>query len=103
MLLAETRLNITMTDSSLFPQSKEASLPLLRLICGLVLTDHCNTYSVSNHLTPGIEKLIFTVSEETNFIVFHSKNITITSRTINERLKVSFSFKSCLSNVEPFY
>lgn len=36
----------------------------------------------------GIEKLIFTVSEETNFIVFHSKNITITSRTINERLKV---------------
>lgn len=36
----------------------------------------------------GIEKLIFTVSEETQFIVFHSHNITITSRTINERLKV---------------
>ncbi len=28
----------------------------------------------------GIEKLIFQVTEETNFIVFHSKNITITSR-----------------------
>jgi hypothetical protein len=36
----------------------------------------------------GIEKLIFRVTEETNFIVFHSKNITITSRTINERLNV---------------
>nr|XP_040569452.1 endoplasmic reticulum aminopeptidase 1-like isoform X3 [Lepeophtheirus salmonis] len=36
----------------------------------------------------GIEKLIFTVTEETQFIVFHSKNITLTSRTINERLKV---------------
>ena len=36
----------------------------------------------------GIEKLIFTVSEETQFIVFHSHNITIASRTINERLKV---------------
>ena len=41
----------------------------------------------------GIEKLIFTVTEETNFIVFHSKNITITSRTINERLKVSKGLK----------
>ena len=28
------------------------------------------------------------MTEETNFIVFHSKNITITSRTINERLNV---------------
>ena len=37
----------------------------------------------------GIEKLIFRVTEERNFIVFHSKNITITSRTINERLKVN--------------
>ena len=36
----------------------------------------------------GIEKLIFRVTEERNFIVFHSKNITITSRTINERLNV---------------
>ncbi len=36
----------------------------------------------------GIEKLIFRVTEETDFIVFHSKNITITSRTINERLNV---------------
>lgn len=36
----------------------------------------------------GIEKLIFEVTEETNFIVFHSKNITITSRTINELLHV---------------
>eukprot|EP00095_Tigriopus_kingsejongensis_P000725 snap_masked-scaffold338_size202645-processed-gene-1.10 protein:Tk00725 transcript:snap_masked-scaffold338_size202645-processed-gene-1.10-mRNA-1 annotation:"endoplasmic reticulum aminopeptidase 1" len=36
----------------------------------------------------GIEKLIFSVKEETNFIVFHSKNITITSRTMNERLNV---------------
>ncbi len=36
----------------------------------------------------GIEKFFFTVSEETNFIVFHSKNIDISSRTINERLKV---------------
>ena len=36
----------------------------------------------------GIEKLIFRVTEESNFIVFHSKNITITSRTINERLNV---------------
>ena len=36
----------------------------------------------------GIEKLIFTVSQETQFIVFHSYNITIASRTINERLKV---------------
>lgn len=36
----------------------------------------------------GIEKFFFTVSEETNFIVFHSKDIDISSRTINERLKV---------------
>ena len=28
------------------------------------------------------------VTQETNFIVFHSKNITITSRTINELLNV---------------
>ena len=36
----------------------------------------------------GIAKLIYTVKEETNFIVFHAKNISITSRTINERLNV---------------
>ena len=36
----------------------------------------------------GIEKFFFTVTEETNFIVFHSKDIDISSRTINERLKV---------------
>ncbi len=36
----------------------------------------------------GIEKFFFTVKEETNFIVFHSKDIDISSRTINERLKV---------------
>jgi hypothetical protein len=28
------------------------------------------------------------VTEETNFIIFHSKNISITSKTINEKLKV---------------
>ncbi len=28
------------------------------------------------------------VEEETHFVVFHSKNITITSRTMNERLNV---------------
>ena len=36
----------------------------------------------------GIVKLIFKVSQPTYYIVFHSKNITITSRTINARLKV---------------
>ena len=36
----------------------------------------------------GVVKLIFKVSQETYYIVFHSRNITITSRTINERLKV---------------
>ncbi len=39
-------------------------------------------------LSLGIEKLIFNVKEETNFIVFHAKNITITSRTMSERLSV---------------
>lgn len=32
--------------------------------------------------------MIFTVTEETHFIVFHAKEINITSRTINERLNV---------------
>jgi hypothetical protein len=36
----------------------------------------------------GVEKLIFTVSEETQFVVFHAKNMNITSRTMNERLNV---------------
>ena len=36
----------------------------------------------------GIEKLIFKVSQPIYYIVFHARNITITSRTINERLKV---------------
>ncbi|XP_059093631.1 endoplasmic reticulum aminopeptidase 1-like isoform X1 [Tigriopus californicus] len=46
------------------------------------------TPNLTTHWVKGIEKLIFTVKEETNFIVFHSKNITITSRTMNERLNV---------------
>lgn len=46
------------------------------------------TPNLTTKWVKGIEKLIFTVKEETNFIVFHSKNITITSRTINERLNV---------------
>ena len=37
----------------------------------------------------GIIKLIFQVTEETDFIVFHIKDINITSKTINEKLKVS--------------
>ena len=37
----------------------------------------------------GIIKLIFQVTEETHFIVFHIKDINITSKTINEKLKVS--------------
>ena len=36
----------------------------------------------------GTEKLIFKVTQRTYYIVFHSRNITITSRTINNRLKV---------------
>ena len=37
----------------------------------------------------GIIKLIFQVTEETDFIVFHIKDINITSKTINEKLRVS--------------
>ena len=44
--------------------------------------------NLTSKVVKGIEKLIFRVTEETNFIVFHSKNITITSRTINELLNV---------------
>ena len=41
----------------------------------------------------GIEKFFFTVTEETNFIVFHSTGIDISSRTINERLKVRINMR----------
>lgn len=46
------------------------------------------TPNLTSKWVMGIEKLIFTVKEETNFIVFHAKNITITSRTIRQRLNV---------------
>ena len=50
----------------------------------LELTPNLDTLSVK-----GIIKLIFQVTQETDFIVFHSKNIQITSKTINEKLRVS--------------
>jgi len=49
----------------------------------LELTPNLTTLEVR-----GIIKLIFQVTEETDYIVFHSKNISITSKTINEKLKV---------------
>jgi len=49
----------------------------------LELTPNLTTLAVK-----GIIKLIFQVREETDFIIFHSKNISITSKTINEKLKV---------------
>ena len=44
------------------------------------------TPNLTTQWVKGIEKLIFTVKEETNFIVFHSKNITITSRYEGTRI-----------------
>lgn len=49
----------------------------------LELTPNLTTLEVR-----GIIKLIFQVTEETDYIVFHCKNISITSKTINEKLKV---------------
>jgi len=49
----------------------------------LELTPNLTTLAVK-----GIIKLIFQVTEETDFIIFHSKNISITSKTINEKLRV---------------
>eukprot|EP00088_Acartia_fossae_P062121 TRINITY_DN7480_c0_g1_i2.p1 TRINITY_DN7480_c0_g1~~TRINITY_DN7480_c0_g1_i2.p1 ORF type:complete len:963 (-),score=180.19 TRINITY_DN7480_c0_g1_i2:184-3072(-) len=46
------------------------------------------TPNLTTHEVRGIIKLIFQVTEETEYIVFHSKNISITSKTINEKLKV---------------
>lgn len=49
----------------------------------LELTPNLATLAVK-----GIIKLIFQVTEETDFIVFHIKNINITSKVINEKLFV---------------
>jgi hypothetical protein len=47
------------------------------------------TPNLTTRAVKGIIKLIFEVTEETYFIVFHIKNINITSKTINEKLRVS--------------
>ena len=50
----------------------------------LELTPNLTTLEVK-----GIIKLIFEVTEETDFIIFHIKNMNITSKTINEKLRIS--------------
>jgi len=49
----------------------------------LVLTPNLTTLGVK-----GIIKMIFKVTEETDFIIFHMKGMNITSKTINEKLKI---------------
>lgn len=72
------------TNGEVFPWNNVRLPIFVRPISyDLELTPNISTLAVR-----GIIKLIFQVTEETEFIVFHSKNISITSKTINEKLKV---------------
>jgi len=72
------------TNGEVFPWN-DVRLPIFvrPLSYDLELTPNLTTLAVK-----GIIKLIFQVTEETDFIIFHSKNISITSKTINEKLRV---------------
>jgi len=72
------------TNGEEFPWN-EVRLPIfIRPVSyDLDLTPNLETLEVK-----GIIKLIFRVTEETDFIVFHLSGINITSKTINEKLRV---------------
>jgi len=72
------------TTGEVFPWD-DVRLPIFirPLSYDLELTPNLTTLAVK-----GIIKLIFQVTEETDFIVFHIKNIKITSKVINEKLLV---------------
>ena len=80
----ESMLDMTATNGQPFPWD-DIRLPTF---IQPVRYDIELTPNLTSLWVKGIEKFFFTVSEETNFIVFHSKGIDISSRTINERLKV---------------
>jgi len=72
------------TNGEVFPWD-DVRLPIfIRPVSyDLELTPNLTTLEVK-----GIIKLIFKVTEETNFILFHMVGINITSKTINEKLRV---------------
>lgn len=73
------------TNGETFPWNNVRLPMFIRpLSYDIELTPNLTTLAVK-----GIIKLIFQVTEETDFIIFHAKNLTITSKTINEKLKVN--------------
>jgi len=83
-LVDETPTIPTATNGELFPWDN-VRLPIFvrPLSYDLELSPNLDTLNVS-----GIIKLIFQVTEETDFIIFHAKGMNITSKTINEKIKI---------------